>query len=193
MLQPQENNLAFSPDGKLIAGASCNLNAESPTAWTLTAWKAQTGKAQLYLDNSKFILDRHDVDACIGSQVNFLPDNHTLVASNYLIDTHDLARGAEVLLSKKSLPKLNNTQYLNLGTYITNDKQFAVITCWGKDPKLVLWDLKLKRVLRTWKGAFTQHPPHTPPRIKFSPDGKRIILNIDSDTYSNTLQIWNIP
>lgn len=192
-----ENNLTFSLNGKLLAGVSCNENTDIPHLWTLSVLDVQTGKLHLYLDDSKFVIDHRNEDACLGGPISFLPDNHTLVAGSYELDTYDLAHGAKKLLNGKSLSEINSTKYHNLGMLITTNKQWVALFCLGNNSraKVVLWDLKSNKVLYTWKKTYPsnvfENNANTVGAL-FSPDGKRIILNIDSDIDNNTLQVWNI-
>jgi WD40 repeat protein len=191
MLQNEEE--AFSSDGKKVAATSCNLNTESETAWTLTVWNAKTGKAQLYLNDSKFVLDPHDDFTCLDVPISFLADDHTIAAGAYTLDTHNLKLGAKKLISAKDLSKLDATKFQNIGMYVNKNKQLALLACWGKNSKLVLWDLKSKKALHTWKGSLAQHEPDAPPNVVFSPDGNQVAFNLDSGINSNMVQIWNIP
>jgi len=192
----QNRDEAFSSDGKKVAAASCNLNTESQTAWTLTIWNAKTGKVQLYLNDSKFILDHHDDDVCLDVPITFLGDDHTIAAGSYILDTRNLKRGATKLISAQDLSKLDSTKFQNVGMYVNKNKQLALLGCWDKKSKLVLWDLKSKRALHTWTGSLAKHEPYeSPPNIVFSPDGNQVAFNesLDPAINSNVLQVWNIP
>jgi WD40 repeat protein len=191
MLQNEEE--AFSSDGKKVAATSCNLNTESETAWTLTVWNAKTGKPQLYLNDSKFVLDPHDDFTCLDVPISFLADDHTIVAGAYTLDTRNLKQGAKKLISTKDLSKLDSTKFQNIGLYVNKNKELALLACWDKSSKLVLWDLKSKKVLHTWKGSLAKHEPDAPPNVVFSPDGNQVAFNLDSGINSNMVQIWNIP
>jgi len=194
MLQNEDE--AFSLDGKKVAAASCNLNTESETMWTLTIWNAKTGKAQFYLNDSKFVLDPHDDFTCLGTPISFLGDDHTIAAASYILDTRNLKQGAKKLINAQDLSKLDSTKFQNVGMYVNKNKQLALLDCWDKKSKLVLWDLKSKKALHTWTGSLAKHEPYeSPPNIVFSPDGNQVAFNevLDSGINSNVLQVWNIP
>jgi len=187
--------LSFSPDGKKLAASSCNLNTESVTLWALTVWNTQTGKVQMYLDDSKFVLDPHNEYACPGD-VGFLSDNHTLAMGRYLFDTHHPKHKARKLAEQKTSPVLNSTKYVTLDTCIAKNKQLAVLLFNPKTPKAktILWDLKSKKVLYTWDKAFTQKimPYDDYMGASLSTDGKWFIFNTWGYNNNNILQIWNI-
>lgn len=188
----QNEGEAFSPDSKKVAAASCDLNTESATAWTLTIWNAETGKPQLYLNDSKFVLDPHNDFTCLDNPISFLADNHTIAAGSYVLDTHNLKQGAKKLISAQDLSKLDSTKFQNIGMYVNKNKQLALVACWDKKSKLVLWDLKSKKALHTWTGSLAKHEPDAVPNVVFSPDGNQVAFN-EFNINSNVLQIWNIP
>jgi WD40 repeat protein len=192
----QNRDEAFSSDGKKVAAASCNLNTESQTAWTLTIWNAKTGKVQLYLNDSKFVLDPQDDFTCLDVPISFLGDDHTIAAGSYILDIRNLKRGATKLISAQDLSKLDSTKFQNVGMYVNKNKQLALLACWDKKSKLVLWDLKSKKALHTWTGSLAKHEPYdSPTNIVFSPDGNQVAFNevLDSAINSNVLQVWDIP
>lgn len=194
LLQNEEE--AFSFDNKKVAAASCDLNTESNTGWTLTIWNAKTGKPQLYLNDSKFVLDPHDDFTCLDTPISFLADDHTIVAGSYILDTRNLKQGAKKLISAQDLSKLDSTEFQNAGMYVNKNKQLALLSCWDKKSKLVLWDLKSKKALHIWTGSLAKHEPDdSPPYVVFSPDGNQVAFNevLDSGINSNVLQVWNIP
>lgn len=193
-LKSTEENLIFSPDGSQLAGITNIINTEVP--FSLSVWNVVTGKRFLHFD---YIHDApSEIESVNNESISFLPDGHTLIVGEYLMDTRAPKRAPKKLLSAKSLSELNSTKYLNWGMLITKSKQWVILLCLDKSSrtKVVLWDLKSNKALYTWKKTY---PPNVltddvgTAEASFSSDGKMAIISTDADVASNTLQIWNLP
>jgi WD40 repeat protein/serine/threonine protein kinase len=144
-------SVAFSPDGKRLAGASANPPNLDPKSSTLKVWDAQTGQELLSFPGG-------------GWSVAFSPDGKRLASSGGggprrpgqdQVRVWDMQTGQELL----SLPGRGGWGM----AFSPDGKRLASSF---RDQTLKVWDVQTRQELLTCKGASSG--------VAFSPDGKRL-------------------
>ena len=152
----------FSPDGKLLATASCHL--DSPSNKSIIIWDARSGSMVLTFGKSKEI-----------DHVDFSADGNFIVSAsrNDTISLWSIKTGEEICSFS------GHKSCVKSAIFSSNDEK---ILSASRDGTAKLWNVKTGKEIRTFSG-------HTASVMsaQFSPDEKYVV----TASGDSTIKIWN--
>ncbi|MFF3215273.1 WD40 repeat domain-containing serine/threonine protein kinase [Streptomyces sp. NPDC002886] len=177
------NGVAFSPDGKLVAGVGSEGSAK------IWLWAADTGR---HLKTLTGVGKDH------FNAVLFSPDGKSVAGAGPGIQVWDLSTEQQTATLTDTHPYVSTAAYRPGGAMIAGAGGVREPNIQDDTGKTVsLWDLAAGRVTRTLTGTMPKSPMDTyTSAVAFSPDGKTLAASLDqvgaTDEAGHSIQLWKI-
>ncbi|MFE2284437.1 WD40 repeat domain-containing serine/threonine protein kinase [Streptomyces sp. NPDC059443] len=177
------NDLAFSPDGKLVASVASEIGAK------IWLWDVATGRLLKTLTGES----KDHFNA-----VMFSPDGKTVAGAGPGVQLWDLATGKPTATLTDPHPYVDTAAYRPGGTMIAGAGGVREPNTADNTGKTVsLWDLSTGSVTKTLTGTMPKSRMDTyTTAVAFSPDGRTLAASLNQvgtpDESGHSIQLWKL-